>query len=59
MSQLENIPNHVAIIPDGNRRWAKKKGLRSFQGHKFGVDALREIVKYSGEIDIKYLITIT
>jgi undecaprenyl diphosphate synthase len=52
---INKAPNHIAIIMDGNRRWAKKKGLQSFQGHKFGVDALREIVKYSGEIGIKYL----
>lgn len=52
---INKAPNHIAIIMDGNRRWAKKKGLRSFQGHKFGVDTLRKIVKYSGEIGVKYL----
>jgi len=38
-------PNHVAIIPDGNRRWAKEHGLPSLEGHRRGVQAMREIAK--------------
>ena len=37
------MPNHLAIIIDGNRRWAKKKGLASFNGHKKGMDNVRKI----------------
>ncbi len=49
------IPKHIAIIMDGNRRWAKKKGLSTFFGHKQGVENVRRIVKAALESDIKYL----
>ena len=49
------LPVHVAVIMDGNGRWAKKRGLPRTAGHKKGVDALREIVKAASAIDIKYL----
>lgn len=49
------LPAHVAIIMDGNGRWAKKRGLPRTAGHKKGVDALREIVKAASAINIKYL----
>ena len=39
-----NIPNHVALIPDGNRRWARKRGLPSFIGHKKGAETLEKII---------------
>lgn len=48
-------PKHIAIIMDGNRRWAKKHGLFAVQGHKRGVDTLREIVRYCGEIKLNFL----
>lgn len=52
---LEAIPNHVAIIMDGNGRWAKNRGnLRSF-GHKEGAKRVFEIVEYASDIGIKYL----
>jgi len=50
-----NIPKHVAIIPDGNRRWAKKKSLATFLGHEKGGDASEEIIKKSLEMHIPYL----
>jgi undecaprenyl diphosphate synthase len=50
-----NIPRHIAIIMDGNGRWAKKKNLPRVMGHKAGVEALREIVSTSSRIDIKVL----
>ena len=50
-----NIPNHVAIIPDGNRRWAKKKGLATFSGHEKGSNALEEIIEKALEMKIPYL----
>ena len=46
---------HIAIIPDGNRRWAKEHLLPSLMGHKKGVEALKNIVKACAEFDIKYL----
>ena len=50
-----SIPNHVAIIMDGNGRWAKKQGkLRTF-GHKKGVDSVRAIIEASVEIGVNYL----
>ena len=47
--------NHVAIIMDGNRRWAKKHNLPSAAGHKKGVDSLREITRACDDLGIKYL----
>ena len=46
---------HIAIIMDGNRRWAKEKGLPSAAGHKKGVDALRRTVRACDDFGIKYL----
>ncbi|HHV73623.1 MULTISPECIES: isoprenyl transferase [unclassified Thermoanaerobacterium] len=50
-----NIPKHVAIIMDGNGRWAKKRGFIRTLGHRAGMEAVRRIVKASSEIGIKYL----
>lgn len=49
------IPEHVAIIMDGNGRWAKKKGNKRIFGHKNGVKAVRDVVEGAGEIGIEYL----
>lgn len=49
------LPEHIAIIMDGNGRWAKIRGNKRVFGHKNGVKAVREIVEASGEIGIKYL----
>lgn len=49
------IPRHIAIIMDGNRRWAKEKGLKPSEGHKAGVDALERIVKESVKLGLDYL----
>lgn len=51
----EKLPRHVAIIMDGNGRWAKKRNMPRTFGHKAGVEALREIIKMSDEIGIEYL----
>jgi len=51
----DNTPDHVAIIMDGNGRWAKKKGLPRISGHKAGVDALKKTVEACIDIGIKYL----
>lgn len=50
-----NIPNHVAIIMDGNGRWAKERGKSRSFGHKEGIVSVKDTVKASGEIGIKYL----
>ena len=52
---LEKLPGHVAIIMDGNGRWAKKRGMPRTFGHKAGVEALREIIKMSDEVGIRAL----
>jgi undecaprenyl diphosphate synthase len=48
-------PNHVAIIMDGNGRWAKKRGLPRVIGHRQGVESVRAMVKTSTRIGVKYL----
>ncbi|MBQ1812953.1 MAG: di-trans,poly-cis-decaprenylcistransferase [Bacilli bacterium] len=50
-----NIPNHVAIIMDGNRRWATEKGLNKSEGHLAGSKTLRELVEYAFSNGIKVL----
>lgn len=52
---LNNLPNHVAIIMDGNGRWAKQRGKPRTFGHKQGVTAVREAAESAAEIGIKYL----
>lgn len=54
-SELAIIPQHVAIIMDGNGRWANKRGLPRTVGHTKGVEAVRETVRVAGEIGIRYL----
>ena len=55
MEQENNLPKHIAIIMDGNRRWAKKRNLDPRLGHKKGAEVLENIVKYCNKIGIKYL----
>ena len=50
-----NLPKHIAIIMDGNRRWAKQNGLEVKQGHKKGAKTLENIVRYANKIGIKHL----
>jgi undecaprenyl diphosphate synthase len=52
---LLNIPEHVAIIMDGNGRWASARGFTKIAGHKEGVKSAREIVRVAGELGVKYL----
>jgi undecaprenyl diphosphate synthase len=53
--QKKALPQHIAIIMDGNGRWAKKRGLPRTIGHRAGVESLKKIVEACGEIGIKYL----
>lgn len=55
LQQAGKIPEHIAIIMDGNGRWARSKGLPRIAGHKTGVDSVRDIVRASAEIGVKYL----
>ena len=54
---MENLklPDHIAIIMDGNRRWAKENGLNYKMGHKEGAKTLEKIVRYSQKVGIKYI----
>ena len=52
---LARLPRHVAIIMDGNGRWAKSKKKPRLFGHKAGADSVRDIVEISREIGIKYI----
>lgn len=50
---LSRVPRHIAIIPDGNRRWAKKRQTTTQDGHKEGADILMDVVKSAKELGVK------
>jgi undecaprenyl diphosphate synthase len=54
-ANLRTVPRHVAIIMDGNGRWAHKRGLPRIKGHEKGAEAVRECVEGCGELKIEYL----
>ncbi len=51
----EKIPTHIAIIMDGNGRWAKERNLPRYFGHQAGVESVREVVRNCAKLGIKYL----
>lgn len=53
--EQDNLPKHIAIIMDGNRRWTKKRNLPVALGHKEGAKTLEKIVRYANKIGIKYI----
>lgn len=53
--KLNTVPQHIAIIMDGNGRWAKEKGLPRIKGHEEGANSIKEIMKACKELDIKVL----
>lgn len=55
MKKIAILPNHVAIVPDGNGRWAEKHGLPRLKGHQAGAKNMYILVKYLNEYPIKYL----
>lgn len=55
MIDKSRLPSHIAIIMDGNGRWARKRNLPRVMGHRAGVETLREVVRTSSEIGIKVL----
>lgn len=52
---LENVPDHIAVIMDGNGRWAKQQGHERLYGHNFGVESVRELLKGAQELKVKFL----
>ena len=52
---LNNTPKHIAIIMDGNGRWAQQQGEERLFGHNIGVESVREALKAAQEMNVKYL----
>jgi undecaprenyl diphosphate synthase len=55
MPDKKGIPCHIAIVMDGNGRWAERQGLPRLSGHNAGMKAMKEIIKRSSELGVKYL----
>ncbi len=55
MNSYKQLPHHIAIIMDGNGRWAKSRGLNRTAGHEVGAKAVREITTHCSKIGVKYL----
>ena len=55
MQQATSIPKHIAIIMDGNGRWAKSRGLPRAQGHRAGAESVREAIDACKELGVSYL----
>ena len=51
----KNFPEHIAIIMDGNGRWAKQKSMERIDGHNQGVNTVKKITKYCAKLKIKHL----
>ena len=51
----DNLPAHIAIIMDGNGRWAKKRALNRLRGHKAGIEAVRETIRCASDLGVRYL----
>jgi undecaprenyl diphosphate synthase len=52
---FSNIPEHIAVIMDGNGRWAQQQGHERLYGHNYGVESVREVLKAAKELKVKYL----
>lgn len=53
----DQVPTHISFVLDGNRRWAKQQGLPIWEGHRRGLDAVFEIIRWCSEAGVKYLTT--
>jgi undecaprenyl diphosphate synthase len=53
--KFSHFPQHIAIIMDGNRRWAEQRGLSHLEGHRAGADSLRRVIEYLGGYRLPYL----
>ncbi|HAW07573.1 MAG TPA: hypothetical protein DCW42_00115, partial [Bacteroidetes bacterium] len=49
------LPHHIGIIMDGNGRWAERQGLSRYEGHREGIESVRDIVKASSQLGIEFL----
>ena len=54
-NNVQELPTHIGIIMDGNRRWAKSKGKPAIFGHKAGAKTLEDLVRYANKIGLKYI----
>ena len=52
---FSNIPQHIAVIMDGNGRWAQQQGHERLYGHNYGVESVREVLKGAKELKVKFL----
>ena len=52
---IDRIPEHIAIIMDGNGRWAKKRFMPRNMGHRAGANTLMDVIKHAGELGVKYI----
>ena len=55
MKNITDLPNHVAIVPDGNGRWAEQRGLPRLDGHQAGAESMVRMIEYLNEYPIKYV----
>ncbi len=55
VKKIKRLPMHVAIVPDGNGRWAERQGLPRLKGHRAGVQNMRAIIEYLDDYGIKYV----
>ncbi|MFC1916996.1 polyprenyl diphosphate synthase [Chloroflexota bacterium] len=55
MKKIDRLPNHVAIVPDGNGRWAEQHGLPRLEGHQAGADNMWRMVEYLNECPVKFV----
>ena len=59
LKALGDLPRHIAIIMDGNGRWAKSRGLPRFAGHREGIKSVKEIVEACGQLGVENLTLFT
>ena len=52
---MTKVPYHLAIIMDGNRRWARQRGLPSVSGHREGAETLKEIARHASDSEVRWL----
>ncbi|MEE8419776.1 MAG: polyprenyl diphosphate synthase [Dehalococcoidales bacterium] len=55
LKNINKLPTHIAIVPDGNGRWAERRGLPRLAGHKVGAENMHRLVDYLSEYPIKYI----
>ena len=55
MTEKDNLPSHIAIIPDGNRRWARERGMKPWEGHEYGAQNIEKIVRRAHSLGIRHV----